>query len=159
MTGPGTFKFGSSIEGKTVGENDIVAINKGLAEDASEDAKKFGSIYKGKNILGTTEADKLCLTEDIVVTGVNVGNLTSGTVLKIGSDVMRVLKEMLIKEIGVTATNPYVVLSAEYPSGQYEKGSVVPSQTITATLIDGKFTGKVGYAYTQTAGCNPIGVN
>lgn len=158
MANLGNFKFGSSIEGKQVEEHDFVAINKGFAEDANEDAKKFGSLYKGENILGTTEADKLRVTEDIVVTGVSVGNLTNGTTILTGTDVMSVLKSMLVKEIGVTATSPYVVLTGGNPSGVYEKGTVLEPQTYTATLIDGKYTGKSGYSYNQAAGCQPLDV-
>ena len=60
------FKFGSTIENKSVEENDFVAINKGFATGGD---KKLGSIYKGNNILGTTEADKLCITSDITIAG------------------------------------------------------------------------------------------
>ena len=60
------FKFGSTIENKSVEENDFVAINKGFATGGD---KKLGSIYKGDNILGTTEADKLCITSDITIAG------------------------------------------------------------------------------------------
>jgi hypothetical protein len=53
------FKFGSSLDGKVVSENDFIAINKGIAEGGD---KRFGSMYKGDKILGTTEADKLYTT-------------------------------------------------------------------------------------------------
>jgi hypothetical protein len=152
------FKYGPSLEGKVVDDNDFVAINKGMAEDANEDAKKFGSIYKGDNILGTTEADKLRITEDITVTGVTVGELTSGTVIKAGEDIMSILRKMLVKEIGVTATLPYVTLSGDQ-SGMYEKGTVFADKTYTATLVDGVFTGKPGYVYTKNAGCKPVYVS
>ena len=152
------FKYGPSLEGKVVDDNDFVAINKGMAEDANDDAKKFGSIYKGDNILGTTEADKLRITEDITVTGVTVGELTNGTVIKAGEDIMSVLRKMLVKEIGVTATLPYVTLSGDQ-SGMYEKGTVFTDKTYTATLVDGVFTGKPGYVYTKNAGCKPVYVS
>lgn len=60
------FKFGSTLEGKDVQSNDLVAINEGLADGGN---KNYGSIYKGDAILGTTEADKLYTTEDITIAG------------------------------------------------------------------------------------------
>ena len=63
------FKYGSTTEGKTIEANDFVAINKGLAADAASGAEKYGSIYKGDKILGTTEANNLVLTSDITIAG------------------------------------------------------------------------------------------
>lgn len=68
------FKYGSTTEGKTIEANDFVAINKGLAADAASGAEKFGSIYKGDKILGTTEADNLVLTSDITIAGGPLAN-------------------------------------------------------------------------------------
>lgn len=60
------FKFGSTLEGKDITANDLVAINEGIAEGGNSN---YGSIYKGDKILGTTEADKLYTTEDITIAG------------------------------------------------------------------------------------------
>lgn len=60
------FKFGSTIEGKSVETNDLVVINEGLAEGGNE---KFGSVYKGDKMVGTTKADSLYTTEPITIAG------------------------------------------------------------------------------------------
>ena len=60
------FKFGSTIEGKSVDTNDLVVINEGLAEGGNE---KFGSVYKGNKMVGTTKADSLYTTENITIAG------------------------------------------------------------------------------------------
>ena len=66
MSNSVNFKFGSTLEGKEIAENDLVAINEGIAEGGNSN---YGSIYKGDKILGTTEADKLYTTEDITIAG------------------------------------------------------------------------------------------
>jgi hypothetical protein len=63
------FKFGATLEGKTVNDGDFVAINKSLAEGALESDARYGSIYKGDKILGTTEADKMYTTDEITIAG------------------------------------------------------------------------------------------
>lgn len=68
------FKFGSTTEGKTVAAGDIVAVNKGYAANATTTDSKYGSIYRGDKILGTTEADKLVLTDNIVIAGGPLAN-------------------------------------------------------------------------------------
>ena len=68
------FKFGTTIEGKTVDATDLVAINEGMKEgdvNGPEISEKsgFGSIYRGSKILGTTRADQLRTTENITIAG------------------------------------------------------------------------------------------
>lgn len=63
------FKYGHTLEGKTINDGDFIALNDGFAEGAVDSDKKYGSIYKGDKILGTTEADKLYTTEDITIAG------------------------------------------------------------------------------------------
>ena len=150
------FKYGASIEGKTVADGDFVAINKALAEGASDSDKKYGSIYKGDKILGTTEADKLMTTEDITVTGVTVGNLANGATIPAGTDIMSLLAQMLAKELGVSATKPSAKLAGD-TSKTVEKGTVISGKTYTATYTDGKYTGVTGYNYTLAAGCAATG--
>lgn len=60
------FKFGSTIKDKTIGTNDLVVINEGLAEGGNA---KFGSVYKGDKMVGTTKADSLYTTEPITIAG------------------------------------------------------------------------------------------
>lgn len=150
------FKYGSTIEGKTVNDGDFVAINKAMAEGAADTDKKYGSIYKGDKILGTTEADKLMTTNEITVTGVTVGNLANGTKIPAGTDIMSLLAQMLAKELGVSATKPTAKLAGD-SSQTVETGSVLSGKTYTATYTDGKYTGASGYSYSLTAGCAPTG--
>lgn len=151
------FKFGSTIDGKTIAANDFVAVNKGMADDAADGSEKYGSIYKGDKILGTTEASKLYTTGDITVTGVTVGNLTNGKKIDAGTDVMSILTQMLMKELGVSATKPTAALAGG-STATYEKGTVISGKTYTATLTDGKYSGVTGYTYTLAAGCSPTDV-
>lgn len=71
MSNSVNFKYGSTTTDKNIQENDFVAINAGFAEGGNT---KYGSIYKGDKILGTTEADKLVLTEQIMVAGGPLAN-------------------------------------------------------------------------------------
>ena len=146
------FKYGSTIEGKTVNDGDFVAINKAMAEGAVDADKKYGSIYKGDKILGTTEADKLMTTDEITVTGVTVGNLANGTKIPAGTDIMSLLAQMLAKELGVSATKPTAKLAGD-TSKTVETGTVLSGKEFTATYTDGKYTGVSGYSYTLAAGC------
>lgn len=150
------FKYGSTLEGKTVNEGDFVAINKAMAAGAADADKKYGSIYKGDKILGTTEADKLMTTEEITVTGVTVGNLANGAKIPAGTDIMSLLAQMLAKELGVSATKPTAKLAGD-TSKTVETGTVLSGKTYTATYTDGKYTGASGYSYTLAAGCAPTG--
>ncbi len=150
------FKFGSTIEGKSVTDSDFVAVNKGMATGAVEADKKYGSIYKGDKILGTTEADKLMTTADITVTGVTVGNLANGTTIPAGTDIMGLLSQMLAKELGVSATKPSAKLTGD-SSATVEKGTVLKSKVYKATYTDGKYDGVSGYSYTLAAGCAHTG--
>ena len=150
------FKYGSTIEGKTVNDGDFVAINKAMAEGAADADKKYGSIYKGDKILGTTEADKLMTTDELTVTGVTVGNLANGTKIPAGTDIMSLLAQMLAKELGVSATKPTAKLAGD-TNKTVETGTVLSGKTYTATYTDGKYTGASGYSYTLAAGCAPTG--
>lgn len=150
------FKYGPTIEGKTVADGDFVAVNRGMADGASEADKKYGSMYKGDKIIGTTEADKLMTTEEITVTGVTVGNLANGAKIPAGTDIMSLLAQMLAKELGVSATKPTAKLAGD-SNQTVETGSVLSGKTYTATYTDGKYTGASGYSYSLTAGCAHTG--
>lgn len=66
MSNSVNFKYGSTTTDKNIQENDFVAINAGFAEGGNT---KYGSIYKGDKILGTTEANNLVLTSEITIAG------------------------------------------------------------------------------------------
>lgn len=147
------FRFGSTIEGKTVADNDLVAVNKNMSGTAEEVDSKFGSTYKGSKIIGTTEADKLCITEDFKVTGVTVGNLTSGFDIHRGDDIMTILKKMLQKTIDVKASAPTAALS---PTGNIdvEYGTVPAALQFTVTMTQGKFIqAESGWTTNQAMDC------
>lgn len=147
------FRFGSTIEGKTVADNDLVAVNKNMSGTAEEVDSKFGSTYKGSKIIGTTEADKLCITEDFQVTGVTVGNLTSGVDIHRGDDIMTLLKKMLQKTIDVKASAPTAVLT---PTGNtdVEYGTVPNDLAFTVTMTQGKFVAaESGWNTNQAMNC------
>ena len=117
-------------------------------------SKQSGNLYKGDKLVASTATDKLFLDEKVTVTGVTVGNFTSGKEIPAGTSISEILKQMLMKEIDVTATKPTSTLNlagAPIP-GSYEAGTKI-SVTPSHTYVDGKFTGQSGYSYNLTAGC------
>lgn len=136
-------------------ENDgvepIVCLNRAMG---SEDPilEKSGSIFRGGKIVGTTQADQLVLQEGITVTGVSVGNFNNGQSINAGTSIEQILKSMLVKEIGVTKTDPSVTLSG-ISSKTVEYGDTVASAPLTLKLTDGKYTGQSGYSKTFDMGC------
>ena len=48
------FKYGYTLEDKTVNDGDFIALNDSYAPDAATGSEKYGSIYKGDKIIGTT---------------------------------------------------------------------------------------------------------
>lgn len=97
----------------------------------------------------------VALDEDITVMGVNVGTLKNESILKKGMSLSEILKQILIREIDVEATNPSVSISiAKDPNAQtYEVGTSV-NVTLTHKYTDGKFTGADSlYSYNLAAGC------
>lgn len=63
------FKFGSTIEGKAIADNDLIVINESITDDPKEGSEKYGSVYRGNKIVGTTKADSLYTTEPITIAG------------------------------------------------------------------------------------------
>lgn len=148
------FKYGTSIEGKSVEDGDFVAINKGMSDPSESDNSKYGSMYRGSKIVGTTEANKLFTTEELTVTGVTVGNFANGQTISKGTDVMSLLKQMLMKEIDVSAVLPKVTLSnSGTAKGTYEVGTSI-NVTLSHNYTDGYFKGNEGYDYRLNAGCS-----
>ena len=102
------FKYGSTTEGKTIEANDFVAINKGLAADAATGAEKYGSIYKGDKILGTTEANNLVLTSDIVIAGGPLeadGKTAFGSTIPAGTSLQDIMLKLFCVEKWPVKTN------------------------------------------------------
>lgn len=118
-------------------------------------SQQSGNLYKGDKLIASTATDKLFLDEKVTVTGVTVGNFTSGKEIPAGTSISEILKQMLMKEIDVTATKPTSTLNlAGSPTpGSYEAGTKI-SVTPSHTYVDGKFTGQAGYSYNLAAGCS-----
>lgn len=66
---PVNFKYGSTIEGKAIAENDLIVINESITDEPKEGSEKYGSVYRGNKIVGTTKADSLYTTEPITIAG------------------------------------------------------------------------------------------
>ena len=142
-----------NFSGKEVAEGDLIAYNTQLGEPSpAEVENKLGSTYRGKHIIGTTEAKKLCLNEDIKVMGVTVGNLKDGIILQKGDDLQTILQKILCKTIDVTAQAPTANLTPNQTTS-LEYGSKVADTPITITLTQGKFVGDTGYSYTKDMDC------
>lgn len=151
------FKFTkeNSIAGKPVNEGDLVAMNSQFGETTNLDeiADKLGSTYRGTHIIGTTEAEKLCLNKDIKVMGVTVGNLASGVTLSKGASLQEILTKILCKSIDVKAQNPTASLTPNQ-STSVEYGSTITATPMTLTLTQGKFVGaESGYSYNKAMNC------
>lgn len=119
-------------------ENGISA-NKEYIEEVKINNVKYENetlvYYNGDN-WNELDVGSGTLDEDIVVAGVTVGNLTSGTVLNEGMNVIDVLKQMLIKVIPATYTKPTVRISSSVTS--IETGSSIsPRLTVTFVQNDG----------------------
>lgn len=150
------FKFttADSLAGKTVSEEDLIAMNSQLGNaDADAVKDKLGSTYKGTHIIGTTEAEKLCLNKDIKVMGVTVGNLKDGVTLKEGDSLQEILQKILCKTIDVKAQAPTAALTPNQTTS-LEYGSTVAATPMTITLTQGKFVGaESAYSYSKNMDC------
>lgn len=149
------FKFttADSLDGKTIREEDLIAMNSQLGNANADAVKdKLGSTYKGTHIIGTTEAEKLCLNKDIKVMGVTVGNLTDGVTLKEGDSLQEILQKILCKTIDVKAQAPTAALAPNQTTS-LEYGSKVTATPMTITLTQGKFVGDTGYSYSKNMDC------
>lgn len=92
------------------------------------------------------------LTEGFTVTGVTVGNLTNGKEFKKGDSIDQILRQMLMKELGFTVTNPSITLTGTPSTKTYEVGETV-NVVLTKKFNDGEYKGVSGYSYNQPAGC------
>lgn len=114
---------------------------------------------KGTKDIAVSEANDVftigtSLAQDITVMGVTVGNLTDKAVLKAGTSLSDILKQILVKEIDVNKTAPTTTIKVTgvTSNGTYEVGTAI-SATLAHTYTDGKFTGQTGYSYSANAGC------
>lgn len=138
------FKYGTSIENKQIKAGDFVAINKGMSTEEENTDSKFGSMYKGSKIVGTTESDKLCLTDDIEVAGLGTlgAGIKDGQVIYKGTSLQQFLFMLLQKEIypeSLTVTNNKPTLSFAPPAFTLDQSGVVEVGT-ACTLSDSTIT-------------------
>lgn len=90
------FKYGTTAEGKTFESNDLVTISKGFSNEPTVLDKKSGTIYRGDCIVGTSEANNLVLTSDIVVAGgplESQGKTAFGSTIPAGTS----LQDLMVK--------------------------------------------------------------
>lgn len=154
------FKHGTTIEGKTINDGDIVMVNNTMgSSNTNVETDGFGSVYKGTKIVGTTKANELRLTEDLTVMGTNVGNITNGKILEKGASIEDILKMMLQKEVGIKTTGPTVTNFSVTPGDDVEVGSSV-TVNLSVTYVDGKYDSADNLLWNPTelpvnAGCTP----
>lgn len=137
------FKYGTTIEGKSPETGDFVAINKGMSAGDEDANNKFGSLYRGKKILGTTEADKLVTTAKITVAGLS-GNLGAGIAngdeIPAGTSLQEFLTMLLSKELNPgAATKPSINISGPKSLGLKEVYSTVTVPAVSMSTNNGKF--------------------
>lgn len=137
------FKYGTTIEGKSPEAGDFVAINKGMSAGDEDANNKFGSLYRGKKILGTTEADKLVTTAKITVAGLS-GNLgagiKNGDEIEAGTSLQEFLTMLLSKELNPgAATKPSISISGNSRMGLKEVYSTVTVPAVSMSTNNGKF--------------------
>ena len=137
------FKYGTTIDGKSPEAGDFVAINKGMSAEDGDESTKFGSLYRGKKILGTTEADKLVTTSKITVAGLS-GNLGAGIAngdeIPAGTSLQEFLTMLLSKELYPgAATKPSVSISGNSSMDVKEIYSTVTIPAVSMSTNNGKF--------------------
>lgn len=137
------FKYGTTIEGKSPEAGDFVAVNKGMGAGDEDANNKFGSLYRGKKILGTTEADKLVTTAKITVAGLS-GNLgagiKNGDEIEAGTSLQEFLTMLLSKELNPgAATKPSISISGNSGMGLKEVYSTVTVPAVSMSTNNGKF--------------------
>jgi hypothetical protein len=103
------FKYGATIEGKDLSsaenQDAFVAVNKGMDNVGNS---KYGSIYKGDKILGTTEANNLVLTSDIVIAGGPLeadGKTAFGSTIPAGTSLQDIMMKLFCVEKWPVKTN------------------------------------------------------
>lgn len=138
------FKFGTELT-ESIQEEDLVAINKGIKEESTSETvnSKLGSFYKGKKILGTTEADKLVTTEEITVTGLSGAlgaGIQNGKTIPVGTSLQEFLVMLLSKELNPgAATKPSISISGPSSMGLKEIYSTVTIPAVSMSTNNGNF--------------------
>lgn len=159
------FKFADTLEGKTVTEDDLVVINKSFAEGATSGSEKFGSTYKGTAIVGTTEADKLRIVEDITVAGgvIAASGVFENDVIPAGMSVEEIIRKLICVEKWPTTTSTKGSISASVAAptvkanvankAVVEYGSTVTFEAITAGAVtfSGSNSRVEGFTYGYSA--------
>lgn len=120
-----------------------------------------GKVYTAGKGINISESDEISaldetLNEDLVVTGVTVGNYSNGKTITKGTSIQALLKEMLTKEIDCSIkSTPRVALRGVSASTKIVGESV--TGTLDYTYTDGQFTKPDGSVV--NAGCavsNPV---
>ena len=135
------FKYGTTAEGKTFEANELVTISKGFSNEPTALDKKSGTIYKGDCVVGTSEANHLVLTSDIVVAGgplESQGKTAFGSTIPAGTT----LQDLMVKLFCVEKW-PNPVATAAYGT----LTSTISAPSCTVPTEDGKCV-KIGTSVT-----------
>ena len=170
------FKFGSTIKDKTIDTNDLVVINEGLAEGGNE---KFGSVYKGDKMVGTTKADSLYTTEPITIAGGPLANFFEdayGGTIPAGTSLQDFISALACVELwpNPAATSSYGKLTSTLsaPSSTQSWSGSNKLVEYGSTIEVGKFTAanasanapaltfsNFAYGFAETTGKHPVKKN
>lgn len=127
-----------------------------IRNDISGNTENINEIYEILDSINLIlQQNQAVLTQDLKVTGVNVGNLTDGKEFASGSTIESLLRAMLMKTIGVTPHKPTSTISISSGAtngGTYEVGTT-RTVSFTSGYTDGYFSGDEGYTYKLDAGC------
>lgn len=134
------FKYGSETNFGNLTEKEA-----GTVYFVKDDNVDGGTIYRGEEALGTTVADKLVLSEDLDVFGIESGtfadaSIKDGYTFDAGMSVMDVLKKLLQKEIfptdaKCTIPTTYTVSFPNLAVGTQPSGFAIVGTTVEASGV------------------------
>lgn len=137
------FKFGTTVEGATINETDLVMVNEGMYDGATAVETKLGSVYKGTKIVGTTKADELRLTKELQING---GPLAEQALkvfpdgIPAGTSMTEIFTALFLQELYPNAAQkPTIDISGEKSLGVLEVGSSAQIPSVSMTKDAGKF--------------------
>ena len=134
------FKYGSETNFGNLSQKEA-----GTVYFVKDDTVNGGTIYRGTEALGTTVADKLILSEDLDVFGIEAGtfaddSIKDGYTFDAGMSVMDVLKKLLQKEIfptnaTCTIPNTYTVSFPNLSVGTQPSGYAIVGTTVDVSGV------------------------
>lgn len=130
------FKYGSETNFGNLPQKEA-----GTVYFVKDDVVNGGTIYRGAEALGTTVADKLILSEDLDVFGIEAGtfaddSIKDGYTFDAGMSVMDVLKKLLQKEIFPTNAKCTIPSSYTVSFPNLTVGTQPSEYAIVGTTVD-----------------------